>query len=123
MSDMQTTLGRSLLKSLVALRGEKGELSLEDVGGIFMQMASTLNPNVSPADEFMHQEIARLAKYITDAKKEIFAISSNDKSEALITDASQHLDEVIRATEEASHSIMDAADAIQAVAAGIGGDK
>ncbi len=123
MHDIQNKVGDALLKSLVQLKEQKGNVSLGDVGGIFMQMASSLHPTATEADQFMHQEIARLAQYIATAKKEIFVISSNDKSEAVITDASQHLDEVIKATEVASHNIMDAADAIQGAAAGLGGEK
>jgi chemotaxis protein CheZ len=123
MPDIQTTLGRTLLKSMISTREQKGEISLEDVGSIFMQMASSLNPAADPADKFLHQEIKRLASYITDAKKEIFAIQTNDRSEAVIIDASAHLDEVIKSTEEATNTIMDAADAIQSAASGVGGDK
>jgi len=123
MPDMQTSLGRTLLKSMVAMREQKGDISLQDVGGIFMEIAASLNPDSGVADQFVHQEIARLASYITDAKKEIFAIQTNDKAEAVIFDASQHLDEVIKATEAATHNIMDAADAVQHAASGIGGEK
>ncbi|MFW0777405.1 MAG: protein phosphatase CheZ [Rickettsiales bacterium] len=120
MSNMQARLGHSLLKNMVELRQQKGEISLEDLGEMFSQVASGFNPPASASDQFMHQEIARLAKYISDAKKEIFSISVNDKSEDAITDASAHLGEVIKATEEASNTIMDAADTIQNEVAGIG---
>jgi len=123
MSDMQSKLGRTLLTSMVATREQKGELALEDVGAIFMNMAASLSPNSNDVDKFVHYEIARLAKYITDAKQEIFSIQTNDKSEDAILDASQHLDEVIKATEEATNTIMDAADAVQNAASGVGGDK
>lgn len=122
MPDTNEKLGRMLLKGLVTLRESKGSLTLEDVGLMFMQMAGSLNPNVSPTDQFMHQEISRLANYITEAKREIFAITSDDKSETVLNDASQHLDEVIKHTEEATTSIMDAADEIMASANGLGGD-
>lgn len=123
MSDVQVTLGRTLLTSLAALKQSKGDVSLEDVGSMFMQMAMSLSPSQSPADRLMHEEIARLAEYITEAKKEIFAISTNEKSEAVIVDASAHLDEVIKDTENATNAIMDSADAIQNAAAGVGGEK
>lgn len=123
MSDIQVRLGTSLLQNLVKLRQEKGELSIEDAGALFMQMASTLTPSSSEADQFMHHEIGRLAQYIIEAKTEIFAISTNDKQEQVIMDASQHLDEVIKATEEATNNIMDAAEKIQALAAVMGGDR
>ena len=81
-------------------------------------MASTSNS----ADQFMHEEIHRLAAFIADAKREIFN-TRDSASEQVITDASQHLDEVLKTTEQASNAIMDAADSIQQHAAGIGGDK
>jgi len=122
MSDMQIELGRALLKGLVNLKTQKNGITLEDVGAMFLEMAMTLQP-VSKADREMHEEIARLAEHIEETKKEIFAISTNEKSEAVIIDASQHLDEVIKATEEATNAIMNAADAIQSAAGGIGGEK
>jgi len=108
---------------MISAREQKGDITLEDVGGIFMKMASTLSPANGLVDQFVHQEIARLAKYITDAKQEIFAIQTNEKSEDAILDASQHLDEVIKSTEEATNTIMDAADAVQNAASGVGGEK
>lgn len=123
MSDTQEKLGRMLLKGLVSLREQKGSITLEDVGGMFVQMAQNLNPSLSPADQFMHQEISRLANYINEAKTEIFAISTNDKAEDTLMDASQHLDEVIKHTEEATNTIMDASDSIMNAAGGIGGEK
>jgi len=123
MSDMQAKLGKTLLKSMVEVREEKGTISLQDVGEIFMDMAESLNPDHSNVDKFVHEEIETLAKYILDTKKEIFAIQTNDKAEDVIMDASAHLDEVIKHTEEATNTIMDACDKVQAGAAGIGGEK
>lgn len=123
MSDMQSKLGKTLLTSMIATREQKGDITLEDVGGIFMKMASSLNPSSSVADNFVHQEIAKLAKYINEAKHEIFSIQTNDKAEDVIFDASKHLEEVVKATEEATNIIMDSADAVQAAASGVGGEK
>lgn len=123
MPDLKSKLGSELLKAVADLRESKGEISLQDVGNIFINMAESLNPEHSNVDLFVHQEIARLASYIANAKGEIFAIQTNDNSEAVITDASAHLDEVIKHTEEATNTIMDAADKIQEAAAGVGGEK
>lgn len=123
MADMQSTLGRTLLTSMVRTRENKGAITLQDVGGIFLNMASSLNPKNSVVDSFVHQEIARLAQYIGDAKNEIFAIQTNAKAEDAINDASLHLEEVVKATEQATNTIMDAADKIQNLASGIGGEK
>ena len=123
MSNMQEKLGKTLLKSMVEVREEKGAISLQDVGEIFMDIAQSLNPDHSNVDKFVHEEIELLAKYILDTKQEIFAIQTNDKSEDVIMDASAHLDEVIKHTEEATNTIMDACDKVLAGAAGVGGEK
>lgn len=123
MSDMQSTLGKTLLMSMIKTREKKGDITLQDVGNIFMNMASSLNPKNGVADSFVQQEISKLANYICEAKNEIFAIQTNAKAEDAIQDASLHLEEVVKATEEATNKIMDAADAIQESANGIGGEE
>ncbi|MEZ5691880.1 MAG: protein phosphatase CheZ [Rickettsiales bacterium] len=123
MSDMQSTLGRTLLTSMIKTRESKGKITLQDVGNIFINLSSSLNPQNGLADSFVHQEIAKLAQYIGDAKNEIFAIQTNAKAEDAINDASLHLEEVVKATEDATNTIMDAADAVQGAASGIGGEN
>ena len=123
MNNAQAKLGHSLLKSIVELRQTKGEISLEDLGEVFSHIATGFSGETTATEQFMHQEIARLANYIRDAKKEIFSIATNNNNEPAIIDASAHLDEVIKHTEEATNSIMDAVDGIQNAAAGIGGEK
>ncbi|MCE2927513.1 MAG: protein phosphatase CheZ [Rickettsiales bacterium] len=123
MSDAQARLGHSLLKSIVELKQSKKEITLEDLGGMFEEIAQHFGGQGSNTDRFMHQEIARLARYIQDAKKEIFSIATNNNAEPAIVDASAHLDEVIKATESATNNIMDAVDTISNNASGIGGEK
>ncbi len=123
MSDMQSTLGKTLLTSMVRTREKNGMITLQDVGNIFINMASSLNPSNSVVDSFVHQEIAKLANYIGEAKNEIFAIQTNARAEDAISDASLHLEEVVKATEDATNKIMDAADAVQNAASGVGGEK
>lgn len=122
-NEMQEKIGSMLLKGLVDLREQKSDITFDDLGALFLSTAATIDAATSPTEAFMHKEIRRLSQYITGAKNEIFAMSSQDKREAALMDASQHLDEVIKATEKATHIIMDAADAIQTAAAGIGGAK
>ena len=123
MTESNAHLGRMVLKGLVGLKEQKGQITLDDVGGMFVQMATEHNAKSNEGDRIMHEEISRLAAYIDEANREIFAISTNEKAEDALMDASQHLDEVVKATEQASNSIMDAADIIQGAAGGIGGDK
>lgn len=116
------TLGSSLLKSLLSLREEKGDLRIEDVGAMFMSMAQSLQPT-GEAEQFLRVEIQKLAAFIEKAKAEINSMAENAEGGKVSGDATLQLDAVIKATEEASNTIMDAADAIQAAASGVGGDK
>lgn len=113
-------IGNALLKSLIELHESKGEVKLEDVGAIFENMASTLHPE-TPPDSFLRTEIEKLALYIAEAKNEIFSIAppmqATEKEETdaagnKIMVAGLELTEVVKATEEATNSILDATDEI-----------
>ena len=119
---MTTTakLGNSLLRTLIGLREEKGEILIEDVGSILEQMAGTLQSEAAP-DIFLRKEIERMASYIIAAKAEILSMVPDPEEEAPqnISKASMELGEVVKATEEATNNIMDAADVIQEAAGNI----
>lgn len=74
-----------------------------------------LDPKSSPT--LLH-EIEKMALYIMNAKKEIAAMvpESKDENEKHLNVASLELTEVIKATEDATNQIMDAAEAIQTIA-------
>ncbi len=62
-------------------------------------------------------EIEKMAAYIVNAKKEIAAmVPDKDGEDKQINVASLELNEVIKATEDATNQIMDAAEAIQTIA-------
>ncbi len=62
-------------------------------------------------------EIEKMAEYIMTAKKEIAALSPDkETNESQVDNASLELTEVIKATEDATNNIMDAAEAIQTIA-------
>lgn len=62
-------------------------------------------------------EIEKMARYILSAKKEIAAIvPESQEGEHHLNTASSELEEVIRATENATNTIMDEAEAIQKIA-------
>ncbi len=119
----QAALGNLLLSSLIDLRQQKQQISIEDVGDLFQKIASNMQPG-GEADAFIRTEIHRMAEYIDQAKKEIMEMrAGGETQEHAISGASVQLDAVIKATEEASNIIMDAADQIQSLAAGVGGEK
>lgn len=112
MSQTQTKIGNALLRSLIELREQKGQIRIEDVGAMFEKVASSLHTE-SPTDSFLRNEIIRLADYITTAKQEIFGMVPSEDDPRNIGKAGEELTAVVRATEEATNIILDAADEIQ----------
>lgn len=118
----QAKLGSAIFDSLTKLRAKKGSFNMEDVGALFEQISATLHPTDNAVDNHFIEEIQKLAVFIKQTKDEISVIAASGGSKEK-DGAALHLDAVIKATEEAGHTIMDAADAIMAASAGIGGDK
>ncbi len=115
--DTQTRLGTALLKRLITIRQSKGNITIEDVGTILEGMAQTINGDNSQPDRFVKNEISKMAQHILAAKHEILSMVPEDKSSKNIGNASTQLDAVVKATEQATNAIMDAADAIQTIIA------
>lgn len=119
--NMQTKLGSSLLKSLIQLREQKGSILIEDVGAILQNVAESLHPAASQADQFLRQEIAKMAQYITDARQEIYSlIPPTEQNGKPVPSAAEQLDVVIKATEEAAGTVMDTAEEMQTIAKKLG---
>ena len=116
----QARLGTTLLKSLISLREEKGRIRIEDVGAMLENMASTLQKD-TPPDSFLRKEFEQIAQYIAEAKQEVAAMVPAPEAETPknISKATMELGEVVKATEAATNTIMDAADVIQLIASEI----
>lgn len=130
MSDTQVKLGNALLRGLVDLKQNKQQLSIEDVGALFEQMANSLNSRDSKTDVFIRQEIEKLATHISRALREIAAITpvsgelpEGEENPRNISYANQELAAVVKATEQATNSILDAADLIQEKVVDLIGDE
>ena len=114
-------LGNSLLKSLLSLREQKGSILIEDVSHILKDMAGTLQKDESLASNFVQKEIFKIASAIVDAKREINDLIPPEEDGEHLTQASIQLDAVLKATEEATSIILDAADEIQSCVGELGG--
>jgi chemotaxis protein CheZ len=118
MTDIRNAFEASLMERLEKLHAEKGEISAEDAGAIVTSLLQSSKDNV------LYTEIATMARDIQDAKREIMTLTtSKDANAQAISDASQHLDTVIKATEEATNTIMDAVDKIRDAAEAAGGQE
>lgn len=118
----QAKMGTAFLSSLIKLREQKSDFGMEDVGILLEQFSSTLSPVTSNLSHDLQKEVAQLSAFIEQAKNEISAFGTSENGETVTGDAALHLDAIVKATEAAGHTIMDAVDAIQTVATAIGGE-
>jgi chemotaxis protein CheZ len=91
-------------------------LTAEQVASIVRQVIESLEGDVSAADLRFYAELEELARYIRDAKLEIASIKPKDISTDFIPSATDELDAVVGATEDATNKIMDVCDEMSAIA-------
>lgn len=91
-------------------------LSADDISGIVREVVSSLAGDVTAADLKFYAELEELASYIRHAKEEIAEIKPKEISASHIPHATDELDAVVGATEDATNKIMDQCDVISAIA-------
>ncbi|MDD3371515.1 MAG: protein phosphatase CheZ [Alphaproteobacteria bacterium] len=94
----------------------KTPLTAEEVASIVRQVVQSLEGDVSAADLKFYSELEELARYIRQAKSEIASIKPDDISTNYIPNATDELDAVVGATEDATNRIMDVCDTLSSIA-------
>jgi chemotaxis protein CheZ len=110
---LQTTLQEQIK---AAHEERKKPLSSEEVAQIVRQVVRSLEGDVSAADLKFYTALEELALFIRQAKHDIASIRPKDISTEHIPVATDELDTVVGATEEATNKIMDVCDEIAAIA-------
>jgi chemotaxis protein CheZ len=95
--------------------------SREDMASILAEVVGSMEGDVSALDIKLYRELDSLARYIQNAKAEIAAIRPEEISEDYIVSATDELDAVVGATEEATGRILDAAEEIMTISGGVPG--
>ena len=117
MSDILNELKDRLQREIEAAHAaHKKPLAPEDVAAIVKHVIHSLGDKVSMADAVFYTELESLARYIREAKHEIASIKPKDISTDYIPTATDELDAVVGATEEATNKIMDVCDEVTAIA-------
>jgi|HigsolmetaAR203D_1030402.scaffolds.fasta_scaffold02232_15 chemotaxis protein CheZ len=110
----------ALTSRLEAARAEAGQpLSREEVADIIREVIGTMEGDISALDLQVYNELEALARYIQSARVEIAAIRPDEIREDHIPKATDELDAVVGATEDATGRILDAAEQIQTIAEGL----
>lgn len=114
---MSSTVDRDLALHLEALRKQLGDMvKVEDVGDVVRSLLTSLSGDVSAADLKLYSEVQALATYIHNAKVEIAALKPQDIQQQYIASATDELDAIVGATENATNSILDAAEKLESLA-------
>ncbi|MBI3451780.1 MAG: protein phosphatase CheZ [Rhodospirillales bacterium] len=101
-------LGRKLAPANAVDRGEIAE--------IVQSVVISLKGDITAADLSIYQELAGLAQFIRAAKNEIAALRPDEIREKHLPNATDELDAIVGATEEATNIILDSVERIEGVA-------
>lgn len=94
----------------------RNPLSADEINGIVRDVVTSMTGDVTVSDLKFYAELEELAAYIRHAKQEIAEIKPKDISVSHIPNATDELDAVVGATEEATNKIMDVCDTIGSIA-------
>ncbi len=97
-------------------RSQAGEIDKDAVTAIVEQVMTSLSGDVSLVDVKLYRELESLARFIQKARDEIAAIHPGEISNTDIPLATDELDAVVGATEDATGRILDTAEQMEKLA-------
>jgi chemotaxis protein CheZ len=113
---LKNSIDPDLKARLDELRDTYGDsVKVEDVADVVGSLMATMKGDVTSADMELYSELESLATYIHSAKAEIASLRPDEVKDKYITSASDELDAIVEATADATNTIMDATEIIEAV--------
>lgn len=118
---MMNDLGKLLLNRIQDLRDESGgQIDIKDIDSIVDSVMQTIKGHVNSENDInLYHEIEKIADQIKNAKEEVALVQPGKISSDYIPGATLELSEVTKATEQATNTILDAAEEIQNLACGL----
>lgn len=114
---MPVSIDEDLAQHLASLRQEKGELiRIDDLGEVVRSLLVSLSGDISSGDIGIYREVSSLAAYIRSAREEIAALRPSGAQGDFIASATDELDAIVDATENATNKILDGAESLEAMA-------
>jgi chemotaxis protein CheZ len=105
-----------LNRCLTTLRDKQEAIShREEIAGIVESVLTSLQGDLSAADVRLYHELEQLSRLIQSAKSEIAAIRPEDINKQHIPTATDELDAIVGATEDATGAILDSMEKIEAL--------
>lgn len=114
-SGTQPTQVANLLHDLQ--QKESGSVRVEDISAVVEGIMESLREELSDADRQVFVELESLSDFIAGTKRDIAALRPDEVKDEFLPAATDELDAIVAATADATHKIMDSAEAIEGVAA------
>ncbi|MHA1537534.1 MAG: protein phosphatase CheZ [Alphaproteobacteria bacterium] len=102
---------------------DSGSIRVEDISAVVEGIMESLRQDLSDSERKIFVELESLSGFIAETKSDIAALRPDEVKDELLPTASDELDAIISATAEATHKIMDSAEAIEGVAASVGDEE
>lgn len=99
------------------------QVQLDDVADIVAALMATMEGDLTVRDIAIHREIRELSSFITKARDEIAALQPKRIREKDIPGATDELDAVVEATEEATNSFLDCAEMLGELSAELSSEQ
>ena len=113
LADLEANLSKELK---AAYEKTQQPIPAEIIATIVREVIASLSGDITASDLKFYTELENLAAYIRHAKIEIAEIRPKDINVTYIPHATDELDAVVGATEDATNKIMDVCDRISAIA-------
>jgi chemotaxis protein CheZ len=118
-----TGYGDSLAEHVQQLRSERGDtVGLSEVAGIVETLIESMEGDVSAGQITLRNDLRDLVDYIEQVRGDIAALSPSDIHDEHIPAAADELDAVVKATEEATDAILDAAESLETLGSEVSGE-
>lgn len=110
-------LDPALLNEIKTLKsGRVRQATPEEILSVVRSVIEGMNRNIPSIDVSVRDDVEDLASYIRETKAEIMTLKPEEIADEHVPAATIELDAIVNATEEATHSIMEAAERIEGVA-------
>ncbi len=113
---MSIAVPPELVARLSALRSRGQTYSRDEIAEIVTSLLGTLEGDLSDVNLKLYAELEQLAQYILSAKQEIAALLPDDITSEHLPTATDELDAIVGATEEATNGILQAVEIIEGLA-------
>jgi chemotaxis protein CheZ len=112
-----TNAARENIEKVIAevRKGREGDYDISQVMSFAELMIEAVQTFLNTYDNAVYKEMREIGDYITKAKGDIKNLQANDLQENHIPEAGRELDEIVKSTEDATHTIMESAEKLMAI--------